>query len=180
MPARLQFLELSSLNISSFLPQPSSPQPIPTPPKSAVPSTASHLHGNGAGAGPGVGWEGPDQTFCFPVLEWGVGGGEQERRGPHLERSYPQEATLRVLTLPTSWSHIDAVHFLALSPATPPNPSSPRWRQQYQTVPTHPPCCASPETHLQVTRSSPRPPRPPQLVTWTVPPTPTHPLHMPQ
>lgn len=72
-----------------FLPQPSSPQPIPTPPKSAVPSTASHLHGNGAGAGPGVGWEGPDQTFCFPVLEWGVGGGEEEREGPHLERSHP-------------------------------------------------------------------------------------------
>lgn len=179
MPARLQFLELSSLNISSFLPQPSSPQPIPTPPKSAVPSTASHLHGNGAGAGPGVGWEGPDQTFCFPVLEWGVGGGEQERRGPHLERSHPSGGHFESID-PTSWSHIAAVHFLALSPATPPNPSSPRWRQQYQTVPTHPPCCASPETHLQVTRSSPRPPRPPQLVTWTVLPPPTHPLHMPQ
>lgn len=65
------------------------PQPIPTPPKSAVPSTASHLHGNGAGAGPGVGWEGPDQTSCFPVLEWGVGGGKQERRGTAFGKEPP-------------------------------------------------------------------------------------------
>lgn len=94
-----------------------------------------------------MGWEGPDQTFCFPVLEWGVGGGKQERRGPHLERSHPSVGHFERddpphLLVP----HIVATHFLASSPDTPPNPSSPRWSRQYQAVPAHPPCCAIPET----------------------------------